>query len=207
MIYQTDETRTKILSVARTLFTERGLFDTQMLDVAAALGMSRTTLYRYFQDKLDLALSIVTILMAEIQEAWTDPGAGPDRTGRDRVGLYLKQVWANTGGYAAHLRFFAEFDAFFSGARIPLGFRDKIAASLPDGGNPVLLALVTEAQADGSIRPDLDPHLTMATLLNTVRGLQQRVALRGEVLVEVKPQEATRLIDEALSYLLRGLAP
>jgi AcrR family transcriptional regulator len=207
MIYQTDETRTKILTVARTLFTERGLFDTQMLDVAEALGMSRTTLYRYFQDKLDLALSIASILMAEIQEAWHDPGPGPGRTARDRVGLYLQQVWANTEGYSAHLRFFAEFDAFFSGARIPEGFREKIAALIPDGGKPVLLALVTEAQADGSIRPGLDAHLTMATLLNTVRGLQQRVGLRGDVLVEVRPHEANHLIDEALSYLMRGLAP
>jgi len=95
MIYQTDQTRSKILVVARALFTERGLFDTQMLDVAAALGMSRTTLYRYFQDKLDLALAIVQILMAEITGAWTDPG--PGHTSRDKVGLYLKRVWAEGG--------------------------------------------------------------------------------------------------------------
>jgi len=205
MIYQTDQTRSKILVVARALFTERGLFDTQMLDVAAALGMSRTTLYRYFQDKLDLALAIVQILMAEITGAWTDPG--PGHTSRDKVGLYLKRVWADGGSYAAHLRYFAEFDAFFSGARIPDGFREKMAASLPKEGDPVLLSLLKEGQADGSIRRDLEPHLAMATLLNTVRGLQQRIELRGEVLVELWPREAQKLIDEAISYLLRGIAP
>ena len=113
MIYQTDETRSKILVVARNLFTEKGLFDTQMLDIATAMGMSRTTLYRYFQDKLDLALAIVAILMEEIQNAWDDPGPGPGRTARDRVGLYLKRVWVGPGPYSAHLRYFAEFDAFF----------------------------------------------------------------------------------------------
>ena len=206
MIYQTDETRAKILVVARNLFTEKGLFDTQMLDIATALGMSRTTLYRYFQDKLDLALAIVAILMEEIQKAWADPGPGPGRTARDRVGLYLKRVWASPGPYSAHLRYFAEFDAFFSGARIPEGFRDKMAASLPKEGDPILVSLLVEGQADGSIR-DLEPHLAMATLLNTVRGLQQRIELRGEVLVELRPHEAEKLIDEAISYLLRGLAP
>ncbi len=207
MIYQTDETRAKILAVARSLFTERGLFDTQMLDVASALGMSRTTLYRYFQDKLDLAMAITSILLFELQATWRDPGPAPDRTARHRVGLYLRQVWANTGPLAAHLRFLAEFDAFFSGARIPEGFREKMAAALPEYGEPTLLALVTEGQADGSIRSELDPHLTMATLLNAVRGLQQRIELRGEVLVERQPREADRLIDEALAYLLRGVAP
>lgn len=205
-IYLTDETRNKILSVARSLFTERGLFDTQMLDVAAAMGMSRTTLYRYFQDKLDLALAIVTILMDEVIGSWQDPG--PDQgTARDRVGLYLKQVWANDGPYAAHLRYFAEFDAFFSGARIPEGFRDKMAEAFSPKGNDVLLSLLEEGIKDGSIRRDLDPHLAMSTLMNTVRGLQQRIELRGEVLVELNPHESERLVDEALSYLLRGLKP
>jgi len=207
MIYQTDETRGKILVVARQLFTERGLFDTQMLDVAAALGMSRTTLYRYFQDKLDLALGVLRILVVELQGAWRDPGPNSGLSARQRLGLYLKQVWANDGAFAPHLRFLAEFDAFFSGARIPHGFRDKLAPLLPRGGDPVLLNLVLEAQADGSIRTGLDAHLTMVTLVNVVRGLQQRLELRGDALVELHPHEAGHLIDEALVYLLRGLAP
>jgi len=206
-IYLTDETRSKILGVARTLFTERGLFDTQMVDVASALGISRTTLYRYFQDKLDLALAIVTILLDEIHDAWVDPGPAPGRTARDRVGLYLKRVWANEGPYAPHLRYFAEFDAFFSGARIPEGFREKMVEAFSQDGDEAFLALIQEGQKDGSIRPDLDAHLTMSTLMNTIRGLQQRIELRGEVLVELRPEESKKLLDEALSYLLRGLAP
>jgi len=207
MIYQTDETRNRILTVARTLFTEKGLFDTQMIDVAAALEMSRTTLYRYFQDKLDLALAILQILMVEVQGSWIDPGSGSGLSARDRAGLYLKRVWADSGPNASSLRYLAEFDAFFSGSRIPEGFRAKMAEALPTAGDPTFLALVIEGQADGSIRTDLDPHLVMATLLNAVRGLQQRVTLRGEVLVELRPQEADRLIDELLSYLLKGISP
>lgn len=207
MIYQTDETRTKILNVARTLFTQRGLFDTQMIDVARALGMSRTTLYRYFQDKLDLAVAIMRILIAEILASWSDPGPAPDRPGRVRIGLYLKQVWANSGPFAGHSRYLAEFDAFFSGSRIPPGFREKLAEAMPEGGDPILLALVREAQEDGSLASHLDPHLTMVTLVNAVRGLHQRIALRGEVLVELSPGEAERVIDVLIDTLLRGLAP
>lgn len=208
MIYQTDETRARIEAVARTLFTERGLFDTQMIDVAAAMGMSRTTLYRYYRDKLDLALAILRVLMAEVHASWRDPGSGVGVSARDRVGQYLKAVWADSSGpLGPHLRYLAEFDAFFSGSRIPEGFKEKMEAALPAVGDPALLRLVTEGQVDGSIRPDLDPHLVMATLLNSVRGLQQRVVLRGDVLIELKPQEAGRLVDEQLSYLLRGIAP
>jgi AcrR family transcriptional regulator len=206
MVYQTDETRAKILSVARALFTDRGLFDTQMLDVAAALGMSRTTLYRYYRDKLDLALAILGILMVEVQGSWTDPGPSHG-SARDRLELYFRQTWTDEGPFAAHLRYFAEFDAFFSGSRIPEGFKEKMLALIPADEDPVLRRLIIEGQRDGSIRRDLDPYLAMGTLLNTVRGLQQRVVLRGEVLVELRPAEAGRLIDELLTYLLKGISP
>jgi len=207
MIYQTDETRTKILTVARTLFTQRGLFDTQMLDVARALGMSRTTLYRYFQDKLDLALAIMRILITEVMTSWCDPGPAPGRSARVRIGLYLKQVWANSGAFVGHSRYLAEFDAFFSGSRIPGGFKERLAEFMPEGGDPTLLALVREAQADGSLADEFDPHLIMVTLINAVRGLHQRMSLRGEVLVELSPGEADRVVDVLVDTLMRGLAP
>ena len=206
MIYQTDATRKKILAVARMLFTEKGLFDTQMLDVAAALEMSRTTLYRYYRDKLDLALAILQILMNELRLSWEDPGPNSGKTARERIGLLLKKVWANTGSLAGHLKYLAQFDAFFSGSRIPEGFREKMAQEIPPERDAALLQLFEEGQADGSIRRDLDPHLGMATVLNAVRGLQQRVALRGDVLLELRPQEAERLTDELIDYLLKGIS-
>lgn len=207
MIYQTDETRIRILAVARSLFTEKGLFDTQMIDVAAALEMSRTTLYRYYRDKLDLALAILAILLREVHQSWTDPGSASGRTGLDRVGLYLRQVWTEAGPNTGHHRYMAEFDAFFSGSRIPEGFKEKMAAALPGDGDPRFLQMILDGQSDGSIRPDLEPHLAMTTLLNAVRGLQQRVLLRGDVLVELHPHEAERLIEELITYLLKGIHP
>ncbi|MCB1729979.1 MAG: helix-turn-helix transcriptional regulator, partial [Halieaceae bacterium] len=54
MVYQTEETRRKILVAAEAMFIEKGFFDTQMKDVAAAIGISRNSLYRYFHDKGDL---------------------------------------------------------------------------------------------------------------------------------------------------------
>ncbi len=57
--YQTDETRDKILQQARTCFSLAGFFATQMKDVASAAGMSRNTLYRYFPNKVELAMAIL----------------------------------------------------------------------------------------------------------------------------------------------------
>lgn len=46
--HQVDQQRNTILAAAERLFLEKGLDKTQMVDIAAAAGISKVTLYRYF---------------------------------------------------------------------------------------------------------------------------------------------------------------
>ncbi len=52
-------TRSEILQAAQDLFAEFGYEDTSFGDIAAAVGIGRTTLYDYFTDKDDLLASLV----------------------------------------------------------------------------------------------------------------------------------------------------
>lgn len=52
-------TRALILEMAQELFATWGYKDTSFGDIAAAVGMGRTTLYDYFADKDDLLASLV----------------------------------------------------------------------------------------------------------------------------------------------------
>ena len=52
-------TRAEILDSAQSLFAEFGYEDTSFGDIAAAVGIGRTTLYDYFVDKDDLLASLV----------------------------------------------------------------------------------------------------------------------------------------------------
>lgn len=52
-------TRALILDTAQELFSTWGYQDTSFGDIAAAVGMGRTTLYDYFTDKDDLLASLV----------------------------------------------------------------------------------------------------------------------------------------------------
>ena len=56
-----DQTRNAVRGIlaqsATRLFAERGFDDTTLDDVAAAAGVSRRTLFNYFKNKEDLALS------------------------------------------------------------------------------------------------------------------------------------------------------
>ncbi len=73
-------TRSEILQAAQDLFAEFGYEATSFGDIAAAVGIGRTTLYDYFTDKDDLLASLVEdTLPATIRAMVADipPGVGP----------------------------------------------------------------------------------------------------------------------------------
>ena len=206
MIYQTPETRERIIAVARELFTERGLFDTQMKDIAAAVKISRTSLYRYFQDKQDLAMAILERLAEEMNIHRIEAqGLGNEGRGIDRVVAFFHATWLSPR-YARHVKFMAEFDAYFSGPRIPADFREHVSKALHKGQADPLAESIKEGIRDGSVRQDVVPHLAAVTILNSVRGLQQRLLLRGDTLVELAQGDLDTMLLELLDYLVRAIA-
>ncbi|NNC39853.1 MAG: TetR/AcrR family transcriptional regulator [Acidimicrobiia bacterium] len=59
-------TRRQILDAAQELFSEHGYQDTSLGDIAAFVGIGRTTLYEYFKDKEDLLASLVDETLPEV---------------------------------------------------------------------------------------------------------------------------------------------
>ncbi|MFV8819171.1 TetR/AcrR family transcriptional regulator [Haliea sp. E17] len=206
MIYQTEETRAHILAVAERLFLERGFFDTQMKDVAEAVGMSRNTLYRYYRDKTDLGVAILESVLAEVvgdflaalQESEQKPW--PDR--RAQLVAVLRAVVIEQK-HETQLRYIAEFDAFFSGNRIPDNF-----ANLQDQTpwEPVIAAfsaLIEAGIEEGSIRDDLPPDVLLQLLFLTTKSVQTELTLRRPALRLWDPRMLPGLID----LLAQGLKP
>lgn len=205
MIYQVEETREKILTQARRLFLAQGFFETQMADISLAAGISRTSLYRYYQDKTDLALDILGRVLAEVMTHAPGSTEINQRPGAlEKIRLYLERMWLNPELGEAY-RFLAEFDAYYGGGRIPPGFLDRLEQHVPLGEPEVLTTLVRQGIDQGHLRPDLDPRSTMITLVNAVRGFQQRLMLRGSVLVEAEGSSLEGLAAQLLDWILEGL--
>jgi AcrR family transcriptional regulator len=82
-----DDHRAQILQSAAALFAQRGYSAATMAEVAAACGVSKPTLYHYFQDKQALLLDIVATHVARLEAlvaaCETQSAAGHDLTGRD----------------------------------------------------------------------------------------------------------------------------
>lgn len=75
-------TRREILDAAEDLFRSQGYQGTSLGDIASSVGIGRTTLYEYYQDKEDLLASLVeSTLPGTIDDmiAGLDPAESPAR--------------------------------------------------------------------------------------------------------------------------------
>lgn len=64
--HQVEMQREGILEVAQALFLQQGLENTTMVDIAAAAGITKVTLYRYFPNRDEIALAVYPRILAKI---------------------------------------------------------------------------------------------------------------------------------------------
>jgi AcrR family transcriptional regulator len=83
--------RAKILTAARRLFSERGVEQVSMDDVAQAAGVGKGTLFRRFGDRAGLALALLDENERELQEAVLrgPPPLGPGAPASDRLRAFF----------------------------------------------------------------------------------------------------------------------
>lgn len=213
MIYQIPETRQVILDSAWALFLKDGFFETPMRDVAASARISPSSLYRYFQDKTDLASTLVERVFSQFMADQEWKQTVPE--GADAsvwLECYLKNHWLHPKFRDGQL-FLAEYEACCSGNRILKGseksspFRAELDRRLRLSGEPVIEQLLRRGVADGSLRVDLDERFDGATLLNAVRSLYQQVLLSSDAGLEAVPCEAEKMPFRLVDFLLAGLKP
>lgn len=210
MVYQTEETRQKILVAAQAMFIEKGFFDTQMKDVAAAIGISRNSLYRYFHDKGDLGYAVLGMVYARIEprldQALSETRMQTGLNAREQLHLFM-QSWLLSKDLRADLTYMAEFDSYFSGNRIPADFHSRAGGPMPTSMLSSMGDLVAAGVQDGSIRQDISPRELLQMLLYAVKSLQQQILLRGSAFVDLFPGDTERLLPNLITVLIDGLKP
>lgn len=209
MVYQTEETRQRILTQAAMHFSEYGFFDTQMKEIATAIGMSRHTLYRYYQNKIDLGFAIIEDMILgfsganrTIVEALV---ADRSKLGLERIEQAMRSAFLAENA-EKELRFMAEFDSYFSSTRAPEDFGDRLMLFIELDVLKLFEQLFEQGQDDGSIRSDKPARLMLMTVFESIYALKLRVALRGGLLVTLKRGEAESLSEQLLELLVSGIA-
>lgn len=190
----------ELVAAALDLFVERGYAATRLDDVATRAGVSKGTLYLYFDSKEELFKAVVrehiVPLIEESQRSLERPGASC----ADLVRRYLRQWWDRFGATAlagiaklivAEAGNFPEVAAFFQ--------REVIA---PNGA--VLEALIRRGIDAGEFRdtdPKLAAHFCVAPLVLQAIWTRSMDALCADD-ARIDPR---RFLDAHIEYAIAAL--
>jgi AcrR family transcriptional regulator len=197
--------RSRILAAAQEAFDARGIDRVLIGEIVAETGIRASTLYEYFASKDEIVWALVEKVMARSEAGIKEKvEAVRDSPALARITALLDAFRDELIRHPGHVRFMAQFDAMYA--------RDWTVERLlvleseisPDGFG-FLGALVRQGIADGAIRADLDPDLTLHAVLNAVIGTQRRLASLGKRVEQEYGHPIQELFDETVRVLLLGL--
>jgi TetR/AcrR family transcriptional regulator, mexJK operon transcriptional repressor len=193
-----EERRARILRAAGDLFTARGYAGVSMDDVLSVVGGSKSTLYRYFSDKVDLFRSAVGMILDEKAaplRAFTWGERGADETLK-ALGHHFARVVLDPHSIAVHRLVTAEAE------RVE-GLGDAFFQHGPAFGQSVIGGYLRDL-LDAGVIDVPDPYLAGAQLYQAMLGdLQMRLLTKSGDPTE---EEIGRSISVAVDTFLRGAA-
>ena len=164
----TDDARERILAAAERCIDRHGIRKTTMDDVASEVGLSRPSVYRYFADRDDLLLELITrharVINDQARKAISRQNNLPDQ-------IIEGVLYIADGGRRDRLtRHVIDPDGTNLGRRmIASGMSEMIRAELWD---PILDAALAENALSPGL-PRLDIHFWLGNLVKMViRGLE-----------------------------------
>ncbi len=195
--------RRRILDAASRLFDERGIDTTTLAEIISASGVRASTLYEYFSNKEDLVWAIFSQLI-EHDKSVVIPALERQSTGLAKIITMLEYMASELANNRPRIRFMAQFDAMYA-RNWPVESLLTLLGQSPEGGLESFKAIIREGIADRSLRPDLDPDVTLHAVMNAVIGAQRRLASLGPKVEIEFGQPIDRLFRETIRIILLGL--
>ncbi len=202
-----DQKKTLIIDKAKEIFITNGFFNTVMEDIAKKAGVSRRTMYRYFESIEDLAYEATILMLSEWNDFHKELLPKLTGSGLERLEMFLYESVGYMEDKKSVMKYLGEFDFYFaqdmhkepsneSAAR----FRNIILK--PDEWIGVLIKAGID---DGSIKGGLDIDMLVATISNVLWGFGQRIAARGELIKNETGIDGVDLIKYQIKLYIDAL--
>lgn len=195
--------RRRILDSAWKLLDERGIDRVTMAEITAASGVQPSTMYQYFSNKDDIVWAILGELIRESSGRAKQALEGAPNA-LARLTALLEFMADELVNHQIKVRFMAQFDAIYA-RDWPAERLITLESQINPEGFQVFTDLIRDGIADGSLRRDLDPDLTMHAVINTVIGAQRRLASLGDKVKKEYGKPIDLMFRETIRVLLFGL--
>ncbi len=199
-----DEIRDITQREAQRQFLEYGLANTQMKNIAAAVGIGRSTLYRYFPQKEHLAFAVTCTLINDLFQQTLYPL--PDKTlpGFEQLSVIVHRFIEVLPRHVSALNYFSEFDRMFDRGFPQTPEADQFVQAM--NNTTALLARFIEAGVrDRSIRDDYRVDVMTLVVHNTVFGVAQRVLARSDHYLHEHKELVKQVLTASYEFMLASM--
>jgi len=198
--------RAEILEAAQEVFVRHGLAAATMDQVAAAANLSKGTLYLYFRSKdelfMGLACEVLDASRERLERIAEDTALSGLECFREVACAYAEVALSRPNTMRNALIWFASGDMVDTETEGFRAYRAKV-----EGIRSIMMSVLVRGQKDGSIRPELDPSLTMAhvwpSLMSSVVMCLNSDELERRMQSSIDRQQ---LVPGLIDLLVRGIA-
>ncbi len=167
----------KIKTAASTLFFILGVERTDMYQIAASSGLSKASLYKYFNTKYELAKELIEDAMAERDAELEDArGAILEGTGAEGMRKLLDHVIdiseKDLPFYALYIDYGSHVQRFEAG-KAPEFFRQA-----EEKLKTIFLAVLEKGLSDGTFKTELDPERLYEAVIGSLQGSKESFFLK-----------------------------
>jgi len=195
--------RRRILDAAAQLFDDRGIDRVTMAEITATSGVQPSTVYQYFRNKDDIVWAILEEVIQERSRVAKER-LEQAQNALARIAALLDAMADELSNDQVRVRFMAQFDALYA-RTWPVERLLKLESQFHPQPFQFLSELIREGIAEGTLRSDLDPDLTMQAVINAVIGTQRRLASLGSKVELEFGQPIDRMFRETVRVLLLGM--
>ena len=204
-----EEKKNTIIAKAGVIFLEKGLFNVVMDDIAAAVGLTRRSLYRYFETKEDLAYEAAILLLNEWNTYHKEVYSRLSGNGLNQLETFLNQLISYMNDRIEIIKFLGEFDFYFKDKKSAKPSTDSMTRfnSIILKSDGLLTELLQKGIEDHSIKENIEIRLMVATISNVLWCFGQRIAIRNEIIFEETGIRGIELIKNQVSLYIAALKP
>lgn len=194
-----------ILSVSRELFLTIGIRQTEMKDIARVANIGRSTLYRHFGNKEQIAFYIAKDILIELMAPQHSPSDLENYNGFQKVKFGLDELMNRLLGNPEKVRFLNEFDQIFTDS-YPEFQEAQEYVEFNKQRETLLHSYLEEGIGDGSIRNIQNPIMEADVIINIIMGVAQRVIPRANHYIE-EHGFYKEFLQEAIRIIMLSIKP
>lgn len=191
--------RQQIIEAAVTTVNELGYHGASLAQIAARAGISKSIISYHFDGKEDLLLAVVNHVFARAGEQ-IEAAVGRESTASGKLAAYAR----------AYLNFIAEHRAeMIAAMEVAVSHRDADGVPLylteSEEDTALLMAIVEAGQGSGEFRTELDPIVTVTTIVHALDGALTRAQMHPDTDLATWVDHLVPMLLAALGAQPRGV--